>query len=40
MYHGMKARTIRHILTAKFEEFAKSIDDPHVQEVVRKNTII
>jgi len=36
----VKAKTIRKIIAAKVEQLAKSISDPAVADIVRKNTIV
>ena len=37
---GMKAKTIKAVLAKKFNEFAESIDDEGVRQLVKRNTII
>ena len=36
----MKAKTIEKIINAKFKKFVKTIDDKHVRELVKDNTIV
>lgn len=39
-HRGMKGKTIRAVLSKKFQSFAASIDDPNVRKLVERNTII
>lgn len=39
-HRGMKGKTIRAVLTKKFNEFTDSIDDEAVRALVKRNTII
>lgn len=39
-HRGMKGKTVKAVLSKKFQDFAASIDDPAVRKLVERNTIV